>query len=284
MKTLSFIIQTTRSTDQNLDVCAERILVGSGSHCDIRLPLESAGWEHVVITQEDGRIVARSVGTGQMAVDGEGKREAELNESSTIRIDTTTLTLRKITVEEVKKKKSSTGTTFAGVLALLLLSSALFILKTAAARGNDVAPPPPDLFDKFVPTCTERQAAIPLALEKLSLAKAKRERFRFYPHDGVEGVRHFKVAAACFDDGRMPAEAEAARNDAAMLEAEVRDAFHSSRVRLERALVRKDARTALDQVKLQRELLVENKEAEAYCRWLALLQSKLEALASKESK
>lgn len=283
MKTLTFVIRTPRQAAQTLDIASERILLGSGAHCDIRLPLESAEWEHAVVTQEDGRIVLRVVGASPMALDGESCREGELREGSTLRLDTTNIQLTRVAVEEVKKEKASGGPITAGIAALLVMGAALFVLKTASAGTSDLAPPAPDPIETFTGSCPERQAAIPLAHEKLSLARAKRERFRFYPHDGVEGVRYFRAAAACFDDGKARGEAEMARNEAAALAADVRDAFHSSRVRLERALVRKDARTALAEVKLQRQLLAERTDAEGYCRWLALLQSKLEALASKES-
>ncbi len=283
MKTLTFAIHAPREADQSLDICSERILVGSGAHCDIRLSLEVAHWEHIVITQEDGKVIARVVGAGQMALDGEPQREGELQEGSTLRLDTTTVVLNRITVEEVKKRESSAGPIAAGLMALLVLAAGLFVLKTASAQANDTAPPAPDPVEAFVASCPERQAAIPLANEKETLARAKRERFRFYPHDGVEGVRYFRVAAACFEDGKAHGDAENSRSEAAALEVEVRDAFHSSRVRLERALVRRDARTALAEVKLQRQLLAERTDAEGYCRWLALLQSKLDAIASKES-
>jgi hypothetical protein len=283
LKTLTFVVHAPRQSDQVLEVCSERLLVGSGAHCDIRLALESATWEHVVITQEAGVVMARIAGTGSMAIDGESSREGELREGTSIRVDTTTIVLRKIALENIQKKKSSIGPTIAGAVAMLVVGAALAVLGSASASTTDIAPAAPNPIEAFTAACPERQAAIPLALEKASLARTKRERFRFYPHDGVEGVRYFRVAAACFEDGKATTDAELARADADALESDVKEAFHSSRVRLERALVRKDARTALAQVKLQRELLAENKGAEAYCRWLALLQSKLEAMASKES-
>ena len=111
-----------------------------------------------------------------------------------------------------------------------------------------------------------------------------RERFRFYPREGVVSLALYQTAAVCFTDAQDLARAEQARAEAVEVERDIRDEFHASRVRLERALVRKDGRTALGQVKFQREILKGNVKAEAYVTWLALLQSKLETILASEEK
>jgi len=284
MKTLVFVVQEPRRPDLVVEVQSERVLLGSGAHCDIRLPLEAAAWEHVVVTQESGSVVARVVPKDVTATfDGDARREAELAPGATIRIDTVVVILRDITNAEVKKAKANPLRTAAMGASLLVAAAALFVLKNASAGGTPPPPNAPDPTTRVAPGCPEKQGALPLAHQKLALARSKRERFRFYPRDGVDAVASYQTATSCFDAAADHASADMARDEASTLQREIRDDFHASRVRLERALVRKDARTALAETKFQRELLVGTPDSDAYLTWLALLQSKLESIVSKES-
>lgn len=283
MKTLVFLVQEPRRPDLVVEVQSDRVLFGSGAHCDIRLPLEAAAWEHVVVTQEGASVVARVVPSDMSAVfDGEARREAELMKGATVRIDTVMVTLKDINDNEKKPEKTRPLRSVAMGAGLFVLAAALFILKNASASGTPPPPAAPDPVGHATASCPEKQGALPLAHQKLALARSKRERFRFYPRDGVEAVGFFQTAASCFESGADRASAEMSREEATALGREIRDDFHASRVRLERALVRRDARTALAQVKFQRDLLGGSAEADAYLTWLALLQAKLESIISKD--
>jgi hypothetical protein len=285
MKTLTFVVKEPRRPDTVIEVEADRMLLGSGAHCDIRLPLESAAWEHVVVTQEgEGAVIARVVPADAVAFfNGTPRREAELAAGTVIRIDTVEVLLRDVRDNTAKPKRSQRPRAAVVVAALIGLAAALVILKNASAGGTPPPPKMPELFTAKNVTCPEKQGALPLAYQKLSLARSKRERFRFYPRDGVEAVALFDTAAACFASAKDASNARIAEGESAALKVAVQDALHGSRVRLERALVRKDARTALAQVKFQRDLLKGEPDGEAYGTWLALLESQLESLVSKES-
>ena len=105
MKTLTFVVQEPRRTDVVIDVQADRILLGSGAHCDIRLPLEAAAWEHVVVTIENDCVIARVIPTdGAVFFDGEAKRELELRPGVVMRIDSVAVTLRDLTVANGRRR------------------------------------------------------------------------------------------------------------------------------------------------------------------------------------
>lgn len=283
MKTLTFVVQEPRRADVVIDVQADRVLLGSGAHCDIRLPLESAAWEHVVVTIENDCVIARVIPSdGTAFFDGEAKREHELQPGNVVRIDSVAIVLREYAEKDAKIEKKSPLRSLVLFAGLMVAAAALLVLKNASANGTPPPPPAPDPVGRSDGVCPEKQGALPLAHQKLALARSMRERFRFYPREGAVSVSLYQMAAACFTDAREPARAEQALSEASDVQREVRDEFHASRVRLERALVRKDGRTALAQVKLQREILTGNTQADAYVTWLALLQSKLEAIVASE--
>jgi len=283
MKTLVFVVQEPRRPELVVEVQAERVLLGSGAHCDIRLPLEAAAWEHVVVTQEGDSVVARVVPSdGTAFFNGEARRETDLVAGATIRVEGVMVTLRDINLNEVKKEKTNPLRVVALLVGGFVAFAAILILKNASAAGTPPPPSAPDPVSRAASVCPEKQGALPLAHQKLTLARSKRERFRFYPKDGVEAVTHYGTARACFEAANDRADAALARDEATILQHAIREDFHASRVRLERALVRKDAYTALAQVKFQRELLAGTTDGDAYLTWLALLQSKLESIIAQD--
>lgn len=284
MKTLVFVVREPGRKVEEIEVCADRLLVGSGAHCDLRLPPESAAWEHVVVTQEGDAVVARVVTPDlAMSIGGESKRELELDEGVAIGLGGVVVELVRVRREATTKRGSSTTGRIAVVLSGVVIALGLLIIQRATA-GEREAPWPdaPDPIGPEITTCPEKQGAAPLAQERFELARTKRERFQFYPRDGVEGVASFQAAAACFRAAGDPVSARDADEAALALASDVRHELHASRVRLERALVRGHGRTALAQVRFQRALLFGSKDADAYVAWLAVLQSKLEAALSKQ--
>lgn len=282
--TLTFVVKEPARAPVTLDVDLERLLIGSGAHCDIRLPLEAAAYEHVVIVQEDAAIVARVVAAqGTALFDGEVRREHPLVAGTKIRIDKTEILVRDVrSREKVERKKSRLRPILASVLAGLTITAALLVFEDASAEPSQPAPKMPSPFSKATATCPEKQAALALARQKLALARSKRERFRFYPRDGVEAVALYRTANACFVAGDDDPNARAAMSESTALAQQIEEQLHGSRVILERALLRKDARTALGQVKLQRELLSVEAESDPYVTWLTIVDSKVQASISKE--
>lgn len=284
MKTLLLAVREGTRPEVVVEIQAERTLVGSGAHCDIRLPPEAAAFEHAVITEEEDEIVVRAVRSENVfLVDGVAKREAELVGGSTLTIAQVAIRVVRIESSDVKpKKKGRLKKVALAVVVGPLIAAGLLVLRNATAEVPETVPSPPDPLRPAVTSCPEARGALALASQKLELAFSKEQRFRFYPRDGVDAVTSYEQAGACFRAGHDAAGAEDAEGRARFMRRQVVEAFHASRVRLDRALVRKDPVTALEQVKFQRDLLFGNERAETYVAWLALLQSKLESVLSKQ--
>lgn len=285
MKLLGFVVKQPGKNDELIQIHASKVTVGSGAHCDIRLPLEAASWEQFVVTQEGDGIVGRAISKDRPTVfDDSREREVALAEGSIVTVDTIQIVLQSVSVADdaARKRKPTPMRKLALVMSIGIVFAGLFVLKTATARNAVAQPPVPSPLRAPITECFERDDAHALAEQKLELARSKRQRFQFYAHDGVDAVALFETAAACMTASGDKAGADQATKQAAEMRRIIEDDFRASRVRLDRALVREDARTALAQVKFERELLYGREDCEDYIAWLAVLQSKLEAMISSE--
>lgn len=278
-----FEIKYETGKRERIDVEGERILLGSGAHCDLRLAPEHAAWEHVVLTAEGDGLIARLLARGANAtVDGESFREVRLADGSRIRIGEIELVYKVAAGAGAAKKKKMPS--FAILLAGLFVPALLFV--AAHARSSDGFGPPdkvPAPLGDVQNQCPAetREQALALAREKDASAQAKRQRWKFHTRDGVEAVILFEVAAACHAAGGDAEGAAASGLLARAMRAGVLQEFQVYRVRLERALERDDARVALAQIKFLREMLFTRDIEDEYVRWLTIMQRKLEAKVSR---
>lgn len=282
----TFEIRYETGKTERIDVDGERILIGSGAHCDLRLAPEVAAWEHVVITIEGESIVARVLPKDARAtVDGgtvQGGRRVQLADGSRIGIGEAMLVYRARSADGSKKKRK--GPSFALLIGLLFVPAALFV--AAHARSDSGWGPPANVPSPLgepkrdCPADT-REQAMALAKEKQASAQAKRMRWKFHTRDGVESVVLFEQVAACYAAAGDPEDAQQASQLAAAMRAGVLQEFQVYRVRLERALQRDDAKVALAQIKFLREMLFTKDIDDEYVRWLTIMQRKLEARVSK---
>ena len=279
-----FEIRYETGKAERIEVEGDRILLGSGAHCDLRLAPEVAAWEHVVLTAEGEGMVARLLARGASAtVDGEPFREARLVEGSRIRIGEIQLVYRLSTAARAGKRRKAPS--FALLLAVLFVPAVLFV--AAHARSNDAFGPPdkvPAPLGEVATQCPAetREQALALAREKDAAAQARRQRWKFHTRDGVEAVVLFEVAAACHAAGGDAEGAAGSGLLARAMRAGVLQEFQVYRVRLERALERNDARVALAQIKYLRDMLFTRDIDDEYVRWLTIMQRKLEARVSRE--
>ena len=61
MSTLRFQIQHSNGREEQVTVEAERALIGSGAHCEIRLPIDQAAVEHILIQVGAGGVFAQAL-------------------------------------------------------------------------------------------------------------------------------------------------------------------------------------------------------------------------------
>ena len=60
MSGLEFRIRYADGRTEKLVVDSDRVLIGSGAHCEIRLPSAEAAVEHVLVTSSGGGITAQA--------------------------------------------------------------------------------------------------------------------------------------------------------------------------------------------------------------------------------
>jgi hypothetical protein len=282
VRVLRFQTRLPTGQVEQVTIESERVKIGSGAHCEIRLPLTEARVEHVLIELGPAGIFARALSFDpQPTINNVPFTQAPLPPGAVLGISGTQIYIEVIEtagagIGQQKQKKSSPITIVA--LAMMLPAAAyLFLVDDDAALGEAEAdrPPPPELWGPPTTTCphAERAQALAYARERIAAADAKRERRPFYVQDGVSAVPVYEVAAACFRLGGDTASANLADEAAAYLRREITDDFRMRRVRLDHALATEDYVSAQKEVRVLLQF-VEGKSGE-YVTWLANLERKL---------
>jgi hypothetical protein len=287
---LQIVVRYPDGRSEKLVIDADSIVVGSGAHCEVRLPSEHAAIEHVSLTLAEGGVHARARSFDpNPTINGVGFTQTPVLPESVIGIGRVELTVASVDVlagEQVIKKqeqKTSPLTYLLGVVALALAVYLILSPKDSTAIQASPAAPP-DLWVGQATICPQqaRDAALAIAVEKLGLAEGKRERSPFHVEDGVAAVPLFETASACFKIGVQSASADDAARSAQLLRTKVNEDYRLHQVRLEHAITVKDWDTA------QREATVllaftRGKQG-PYVLWLANLQHKLMLQASAKDK
>lgn len=259
------------------------MLVGSGSHCDVRLLPEEAAVEQLLIEQRGERVYVRALSRdGALRFERAAFEEGELGSGSRLTLGELQLRVGVRTRQARSAKAGESPVQTMITRALLMVGIAVgayHVLYPAADGGvlqSAVAAPP--LFgtaDRR--TCNvqdERDAAY--QAERWALeASLKRERAPFYPKDGVASVSLYEAAEACFQKAGRPADADHIRDTVAALRGSLQDEFHVRQVRLERFLQREKHEHA------QREAavlltFVAHQDGD-YVQWLGAVQRELNA-------
>lgn len=229
-------------------VDAERVLVGSGAHCDLRLPADAAANEHIVleIVGETVWVQALAFEPPPMLDDGPVRR-ATVNPGSRIFIGALQIRVTPTAIaadaKRVQKKRAASGSTALRVLgatALVLLGGVAYLLDAGAPAASPTNAP--ELFAGDATECpvTSKVQAAALAADKRISADGKRERHPFYVAEGIEAVLLYEQAAACFRVAEDDVLADELATLARQLRTEVIDDARVRRLRLERALATGD--------------------------------------------
>jgi hypothetical protein len=266
------------------------VLIGTGSHCEIRLPIGQARVEHVLIqaTPAGLRAAARSFDPPP-TLDGVEFTQVPLTGQCDLVIGKTTIHVSPSTGSLVDGLAS--GGTAArnprlyAYVVFGLLACGLMI----AARGKGRSPlrepaTVPSLWNAAADRCPQADPdeAFATATARLDLALAKRERAPFHPEDGVAAVPLYEVAAACFRAAGSMEDAEDAAAASRDLQRRLREEFREHRVRLQRALVQQEWPRAEREAAVVSTFLV-NAPGE-YSDWLANLRRKLRITEGGKSK
>jgi hypothetical protein len=278
MSLLRFDLTLSDGSKESLQTDAERVLIGRGAYCDIRLPDGDSEDEHVAIEVVGAklRIVARAF-TPPPTLNGEALLEAFVGDDALLGIGAVSIRLSRVQVPgeklETMKGSSSTLVRAVGVVAVLCLAGMLFF---RASRATEVAPTLiPELWGDASPSCpmsTPGQARA-FAVEKRIVADGKRERHPFYAADGVEAVSLYRTAAACFQRAGDSPKADELSALAQQLRADVNDDYRVRRLRLERALRTHQDEVAVRELVMLRTLTMGKQGP--YIDWINRLARKL---------
>jgi hypothetical protein len=284
---LRFQIQHSGGRVESINVEAERALIGSGAHCEIRLPIDQSSIEHVLIQAGGGNVFAQAL-TFQPppTINNVPFTQAPLPADGVLGIGQTQILVSASdevgagNVVKGQKKKSNPMVLVLGVLAI----GGLLYAANQPAAGDDIgaAPKEPALFGPVVESCDQAGAqALARAREKHTQAEQKRERRAFHVQDGVHAVPLYEEASACYRKGGDARTANETIDIANSLRRELEDDYRTHRMRLEHSMTVNDDATARKQV---RTLLnfTEGKSG-PYVDWLSALERKYKLKLGRES-
>lgn len=274
MGLIKFDVRFPNGHRESAVVEGERALIGSASHCDVRLPLDQAAYEHVLIEVHAQTLRAEArADKPETTINGMPYASSALAPDAVLGVGDIRLYVSFVSdlIEglNVQKKKDEANpairmvamVVFAGVAYLLLMEP-----------DEPIAPPPNDsmsLFTDTAPTCpqTTPETALALAEEKLALADGKRERLPFDVREGVAAAPVYDLAIACYKvakrDDRVK-DTEAARDS---LKRSLNDDFRARKLRLEMMLKVEDFDLAWKDVLVLQQMTAD-KHGD-YVEWLA---------------
>jgi len=288
MTTLRFQIQHANGRQEQVTVEAERALIGSGAHCEIRLPIDQAAVEHILIQVGAGGVFAQALSFEPApTIGGVPFTQAPLPPDVVLGVNQTQM-LVSITGDQVagggmgRKEKGKTNP----MLIIAAMAGACLVAWMFLGGDDDVRRVEPQdypkLWDQGAATC-EKSAneAGAFAMEKRIVADSKRERRMFHVKDGVDAVPLYETAAACFEKAGDKKEADNARDTANALRKELDDDYRTHRMRLQHAMGVKDMETARKEVRTLIEM-TEGKEG-PYVSYLHVIERDLKQKLGRPS-
>jgi hypothetical protein len=265
---------------ETLMVDSDRVLVGSGAHCEIRLPPEYAQGEHIelALSGESVHATARAL-EPLPTINGSGFLQTPVAPDAVLGVGQAQLWVTPAVIEEnpnVIRKKAQPTSPLAYLGALLMIPLAGYILFYDEAPDTQPAAPTevPALWSAPITQCPVAPTeALAFALEKKVVAEGKRERRPFHVQDGVAAVPLFETAGACLRVANDP-RAQDATDAAKQLRAKIEEDYRAHQVRLEHALSVSDFATAQKEVAVLR-ALTEGRSG-PYVVWLSNLDRRLQ--------
>ena len=263
---------------QALEIQTERALVGSGSHCDLRLHPEEAAVEQLVFEIRDDSVHAEALAFeppcllngapffgGKITADG----LLEVGNGTALRVDVVAATGAKH-----RPKSGSQSHPAVQTLGLVLVACGLyFVLREphAAQTAIQQAVTPPPL-PKYAVACPQNEPmlASAAAMQALGDAESKRERSPFVASDGLRAIELYARAAACFRVADDEAAASSAAQAGEKLRERLGDELHVRHVRIERLLAQEKYASIPLEVRNVQELVPDR--THVYASWLSRVE------------
>jgi len=278
MRTLRFQIRLHTGQVDQLSMEAERVLIGSGAHCEIRLPVDQARVEHVLVELGASGIFARALNfEPPPTINNIPFQQAPLPPGAVLGVGGCQILVELTegapgTAGGPKKK---TSPIMYVAMAIIVPLGLYTILVDDAPDGPRASPKQvPELWQAPVASCPYTGGqALAFAREKMAVADAKRERRPFHVQDGVQAVPTYEAAAICFRAGGDNASGTLAEESAKFLRRDITDDFRTRRVRLDHAMATEDFVSAQKEVRVLLQFC-EGKSGD-YVTWLSNLERKL---------
>lgn len=280
MKLLEFKITQPNGKTETVEVALQTVRIGSGAHCEIRLPTHLRAKEYVRVELGERQARLESLAFDpQPLLDGTPFTRAVVDEAGELSIDDVTIAFRLVDDDVVAKKGKSKqqGLSPASIaMAILCLPLAAYVLSPRdAPRGVSVPAADAPLWPDEPPSCPEKDEgrALAFAEREVMAGSAKRERAPFFPGDGVEAATHFQRASSCLEAAKRGAESEILKQRATELVEQLTLDFRAHRVRMEYAIDERDWPAVAHEVALLRSY---TKNAPgAFSTWLANAERRL---------
>jgi hypothetical protein len=284
---LQFRIRYPDGREEQLLVDSDRVLIGSGAHCEIRLPAAEAAVEHVLVTFLGGGVLATARALSPApTINGSAFTQAPLLAESVLGVGQVQLLVGVVDIAEnanVIKKKTERTSPMTYVLAAVAIPISLYIIldepPSDGTAAKDRPKEVPALWAPMpggaAPACPQRAAdqAVTFARDKRVIAEGKRERSPFHVQDGVAAVPLFQTAAACFRTGGDGVSARDADGAAVRLKKSLEEDYRAHQMRLEHAIEVRDLRTAQREVKVLMAMI--EGQSGPYVTWLSNLDRRL---------
>jgi hypothetical protein len=287
MSLIQFDIRYPNGQREAIVVEGQRALIGSGSHCDVRLPMDQAAYEHVRVESIGNTLRAEAVAEQPPAtINNMPLTQAPLAADSVLGIGSVRIFVGHVSDilegAQLSAAKNKQSAPMVRVALVVGFAAAAYML--LAEPDNEIAPPPaeaPKLFSEATATCPQANPiqAVALGQEQLDIANGKRERMPFFVTDGVTAVGLYQVASACFKTGGVKSQEEEAAEAAASLAKTLSDDFRARQLRLTYSLKVGDYSLAKQDVKVLR-ALTDGKKG-AYVEWLATASKQLATRSAK---
>lgn len=289
---LSFRVQLPDvGAPQQLLVDSDRVLIGSGAHCEIRLPGDQAATEHVLITFLGGNVYAqaRALQPPPM-LNGAPFTEAPLPPNSVLQIGRSEITVSIVEIADQASLKKGGGeptSPLTYVLGLVIIGL-LVVLGLYNPQPDDVTSGRPEqvppLWDAAAATCPQqaKDQALGMAYSRRVVAEGKRERSPFDVRDGVAAVPLFQQAAACYQVAGEAENGKEMQASAEKMKKQLEEDYRAHQMRLTHSLDVKDLRTAQKEVKTLLAML--QGKNDPYVQWLGNLERRLKLTLGKEAK
>lgn len=274
-----------------LTVDSDRVLIGSGAHCEIRLPGEHAAVEHVEVTMTGGGAYAQARALDRLpTINGVEFMQTPVLDSAVLGIGGVQIQISVVQIEDnpnVIKKKTEKTSPMTYVLALVAVPLSLYVIFADDGSGTVSKKMPtekPALWGEPVKACPVKDPdqASALASEKWVLAEGKAERRPFRVQDGVLAVPLYETAAACFRIAGDEERGKGASDSATNLRSKVGEDYRAHQVRLEHALSVNDLPMAHRETRIL--LAFTEGQSGPYVEWLSQIDRQLQLkLGEKKS-